>query len=245
MNIAKAAMVWVLEDDVLGRETVCTVHVRADDERDPFDETDLLAITVALNDFWNTAGPYGTEVFPGGMKDFYPPTCRLNRLEAERVLPTPSDKYVLDGENSAGTALSFSGPLGGQRALMHPPQVAWLISTKTTGTQRFESGRLYLPAADKTLVGIGSEVPTEVERAHGRIGDPLINDLGYLAANLRYYLRWASGTEFEFNWVVYSRTYMSALAVTHYEVHEYLRTQRRRQVEYSPTVLVGGDGDPL
>lgn len=244
MNIAKLAIVWDAAEDDGTLELVCTLHVRAADEGPPINDGELAQLCMALDQWWNTVGPYSSPLATGGTRAFYPPSLRLARLEAQRVLPTVGDKYVLSGENSAGTALSGTLAGFGQRVVMHPPQVAILINTLTTATGRSDQGRLYLPAPDWTLITPVGESPPDANRAVGLMHSGMVTSAGVYAANLAYWIRWATGTEFDFVWCVYSPLHEAALAVTHFGVHEYFRTQRPRQVYPDTRVLVGLDGEP-
>lgn len=240
MNIAKAALVWDHDETAATLQSVCTLHIRAPDERDPFSEADLEAITLALDAWWHEPGPFGPSLPPDGARMLYPPSLRLNSLEAERILPTPSAKYVLSGENSPGTALSFSIAGETLKVVMFPPQCCWLVKLVTAESSRNDRGRLYLPAANwnLTITGFGSD-PSDADYAIGKYYAANRQDLGYAMANLAHRIRWITGTENEFVWVVYSPTTETANAVLSFHVHDYLRTQRRRS-RYPGTLVAFG-----
>lgn len=162
------------------------------------------------------------------VKSAYPDMLSLMAVECRNILPTPSEPTITE-------LLLPSDGTSATRGL-YPPQVCHLLGLRSSVESRRTRGRMYLPAWE----------PGDTNyRATGFIDQDGRTDLGHIAAHLAYEIRQVEAglEDGPFVLAVYSRVNVDPIPVTHFDIPNRVRTQRRLALRpnYSTHSLSTGD----
>jgi hypothetical protein len=234
MNVAKVEIHWQLDGTL---DIFSILHVKSVDSHVPYTEAHLEQIALGVDAWWH-GGSQPPFKFGSSL---YTPQVVLYDVTVTRILPTESDPYILP-VGVAGIFQPIQVPGTNPEGLPWPPQVCWLIGLRTAVDTRRGRGRVYLPS--RFARGPLDNVDTfRAMAARGQVWDEDLADLGKTAATLHAEL-FEAGASGEFVWCVYSEVAGESYAVTHFEVANFLRTQRRRAFRPSPHTAYGLSGDP-
>lgn len=229
LNVAKVAVRWVATA-VHGIgvpadewDFVCTFHVMKAASEPEITAADRHELNMAVLRWWEEDQGGFVEV-----KSAYPPGLALVSVETRNIEPAIGDPTIAD------LLEPLPGNNNGLRGLL-PPQCCLLVGLRTAVDTRRGRGRMYLPA-----------YTTEPHlEAAGLVDADQRTDLGHIAAHLAYEVRsvYAGVEDGPFVLAVYSRAGQDATPVTHFEIPNRIRTQRRRALvpTYSAHSLSTGE----
>lgn len=235
-NIARVVMHWRLGDT---RHVYSICHVKSVDSHDPYDEADLLAIALGVDAWWWS----GSQAPARHGRAFYTTQVVLVDVEVTRIRPTEGDPYVF-AVGVAGTATSWSLRFASYIALPLPPQICWLVGLRTQVDTRRGRGRVYFPAT-WVYSSLFDDEDLELARlSRGEIDPATREDFALCMGTLAAEIYAAGTTAGEYVWAVYSAVADDSYAVTHFELADHFRTQRRRTANPGTRTAYGLSGEP-